>query len=139
MSWVLVIGRKVKLVFIPRRVRNTGFHCPVDPQIRHQPFISCITATGDAYCPFLISADRSVMQVFKRDVSDGIDLKIELASSLYVAQGIFNRYLDEVVILAVISNQFSTACKARPAVQLSDDCSAHCSDEVPNKLARHGH
>jgi hypothetical protein len=70
------------------------------------------------------------------DVRDGTDLNIELASSPFVIQHIVNTYVDEVVILIAISNRELTGCKEKLAVSLGDDSSAHCSDEVLDKLAR---
>jgi hypothetical protein len=77
---------KSKPVLIPSRVKNTVLHYPIDRGIRHQTLRCCITAACDAYCPLMVSADRSVMQVFDTGVRDGIDLKIEIASSPYVTQ-----------------------------------------------------
>jgi hypothetical protein len=128
--------RKPKPVLIPCRVNNVTLHYPVDRRIRHQTLICCVTAAGDAYCPLLASADESVRQIFKTGVRDGIDLKVEIASSPYVIQAIFNKYIDEILIPAVISNRSLLSCKDKPAILLCDNCSAHCSDEVLGKLAR---
>jgi hypothetical protein len=71
-------------------------------------------------------------------VRDGIDLKIELASSAYATEEIVNGYIDNVVILAVISSQDPTRCKDEQVVLLCSNSSAHYSDEVLNKLVRDG-
>jgi hypothetical protein len=113
-------------------------HYRIDRQIRHQTFICCITVTCDAHCPLLVSVHRSVTHVFEISVPNGIDLMIEFVSSLYVTPDIFNREIDEVVISAVISNRDLAEYKYKPAVLLWDNCSAHRSDEVQNKLAPHG-
>jgi hypothetical protein len=52
-----------------------------------------------------VSAERAVRQVFDTGVREDIDLKIEIASSPYVTQEIFNKYIDEDVIPAIILNQ----------------------------------
>jgi predicted transcriptional regulator len=46
-----------------------------------------------------------VRQIFETEVPDSIDLKVEIASSPYVTQAIFNKYIDEVLIPAIISNR----------------------------------
>jgi hypothetical protein len=130
--------RKAKPVLIPSRVRNATLHYPIDRRIRHQTLICCITAAGDAYCPLLMSADRSVRQVFDLGVRDGIDLKIEIAASPYVTQELFNTYIDEVVISVAVANRELAGCSGKPAILLRDNCSAHCCDDVLKKLARHG-
>jgi hypothetical protein len=73
--------RKAKQVSIPSRVKNATLHYPVDRGIRRQTLVCCVTAAGDAYYPRLVSGDRSATQIFDTAVRDGIDLKIEIASS----------------------------------------------------------
>jgi hypothetical protein len=46
--------------------------------------------------------------------------------------------MDEAVISPLICNGGVTGCKDQPAVSLGDNCFAHSSDEVLNKLARRG-
>jgi hypothetical protein len=110
-------------------------HYPVDREIRHQTLIGCVTAAGDAYCPLLLSADQSVRQIFETGVRDGIDLKVEIPSSPYVTQAIFNKHIDEVLIPAVISNRGLPICNDQPAILFGDNSSTHCSGEVLGKLA----
>jgi transposase len=71
-------------------------------------------------------------------VLDDVDLKVEIASSPYVTQAIFNKYINEVLIPAVISNRGLPRCKDKPVILFCDNCSAHCSDEVLGKLAKCG-
>jgi hypothetical protein len=113
-------------------------HYPVDCGIRHHILICCVAAANYAYCPLLVSADQSVRQIFETGARDGIDLKVEIVSSPCVRQAIFNKYIDEVLIPAVISNHGLPGCKDKPAIIFCDNCSAHCSDEVLGKLARRG-
>jgi hypothetical protein len=128
--------RKPEPVLIPCRINNVTLHYPVDRGIRHQTLFCCVTAAGHAYCPLLVSADQSVRQLFKTGVRDGIDLKVEIASSPYVTQVIFNKCIDEVLIPAVISNRGLPDSNDKPAILFWDNCSAHCSDEILGKLAR---
>jgi hypothetical protein len=77
-----------------------------------------------------------VRQIFETGLRDGIDLNVEIASSPSVTQVIFNKYIDEVLIPAVISNGGLPGCIDKPAILFCDNCSAHCSDEVLGKLTR---
>jgi hypothetical protein len=97
--------RKPKLVLTSCNVKNTILPYPIHRRIRHQTLICCITAAGHVYCPLLISAEQSVRQISETGVRDGIDLKVEITSSPYVAQAVFNNYIDEVLISTVISNR----------------------------------
>jgi hypothetical protein len=67
-------------------------------------------------------------------VRDGIDRKVEIASPPDLTQAIFNKYIDERLIPAVISNRGLPGCKDKPAILFCNNCSAHCSDEVLGKL-----
>jgi hypothetical protein len=130
--------RKPKLVLIPCRVNNVTLHYQVDRGIRHQAVICCVTAARDAYCPFLVSADQSVRQIFEIGVQDSIDLNVEITSSPYVTQVIFNKYIHEGLIPVVISNRGLPGYKDKPAILFCDNCSLHCSDEMLGKYARCG-
>jgi hypothetical protein len=57
-----------------------------------------------------------VRQIFETRVRDSIDFKVEIASSPYVTQAIFNNYIDEVLIPVVISNRGLPGCKNKPAI-----------------------
>jgi hypothetical protein len=94
----------------------------------------CIIVASDVCCPILVSAHRSVIQIFDTGVCDGIDLKTELANSPHVTQSLFNRHTDGIMILAVISNRNLAGCKDKLNVYLYDKCSAHCFDDMSGKL-----
>jgi hypothetical protein len=130
--------RKKKTPLIPQMAKNRTLHYPVDRGIRHQTQVACVTAAGDAYCPLLVSGDPHVMQVFQTGVRDGIDLKVEIASSPHVTQAIFERCVDEVLIPAVLANRDLDGCKDKPAILFCGNCSPYRSDDVLKKLARHG-
>jgi hypothetical protein len=130
--------RKPKSVLISCRVNNVTLHSPVDRGTRHQTVICCVTMAGDVYCPLLVSGYQSVRQIFETEVPDGIDLKVEIASSPYVTQAIFNKYIDEVLIPAVILDRGLPGCKDKPAILFSDNRSVHCSNELLGNLTRCG-
>jgi hypothetical protein len=130
--------RKEKPVLIPAAAQHTTLHYPVNRQIRHQTLVCCVTAAGDAYCPLLVSADPHVIDVFDTGIRNGIDLKIEISHSPYVNQQLFEKYLDEIVLPAVVSNRELEGCRNKPAILFCDNCSAHCSNDILQKLARHG-
>jgi hypothetical protein len=130
--------RKPKCVLIPTEARETTLHYPASRKIRHQTVVCCITAAGDEYCPLLISADPASRTVFEHQIRDGIDLQIETSPSPYVNTEIFERYVDTVLIPAVEANRQLAGCDRKPAILFCDNCSAHMSNSMLVKLARHG-
>jgi hypothetical protein len=113
-------------------------HYAVDSGIRRQTLDCCVTAAGDVYYALLASGDRSKTQISDTGVRDGIDLKIEIASSPYVTQDIFDKDIDEILIPAVISNRDLPGCKDKPSILFCENCSGHCSHAVLDKMAWNG-
>jgi hypothetical protein len=100
--------------------------------------VCCVTAAGDAYCPLLVSSDPAARAVFEHQIRDGIDLQIEIHPSPYVNAEIFERYVDTILIPAVEANRQLPGCDKKPAILFCDNCSAHMSNSMSEKLARHG-
>jgi hypothetical protein len=96
---------KPKPVLVPTGLSDSTIHYPVNRQIWHQTLLCCLSASGDAYCPLLVSAKESVSRVFDLGIRDGIDLHVEIAPSRYITKESFLAYLMSVVIPAVESNR----------------------------------
>jgi hypothetical protein len=111
---------------------------PVDRGIRHHTLLYCISASGDAYCPFSLSPSRAVLGIYEKGVRENIDLMIKIVDSPYVTREIFIEYVCSIVIPAVESNRLSPGCQNQPAISFCDNCVSHCSDEVKRELAEHG-
>jgi hypothetical protein len=60
--------RKTKAILIPIEAQRTTLHYPVSRKIRHQTFVCCLTAAGDAYCPLVLSAHPAARDVFQRQI-----------------------------------------------------------------------
>jgi hypothetical protein len=69
---------------------------------------------------------------------DEIDLRVEIASSAYVTQSIFEKYMDQVLIPVLESNSNPPGCAKKLTLPFCDNCAAHCSEEILSKLARIG-
>jgi hypothetical protein len=130
--------QRPKPVLIPTEFERSVLHYPVNRAIRHQSLICCITAAGDAHCPLLVSREPSITQGFNHRHRGGIDLKIQIAKSAYVAKEIFESYDDTVLIPAVESNRTLKGCNNKLAILFCDNCSAHCTEDIWKKLACHG-
>jgi hypothetical protein len=129
---------KSKCVLIPTEARETTLHCPASRKICRQTLICCVTAAGDAYCPLLVSSDPATRAVFEDQIRDGIDLQIEISSSPYVNAEIIERYVDTVLIPALEADRQLPGCDKKRAILFCDNCSAHVSNSMLEKLARHG-
>jgi hypothetical protein len=71
--------RTPECVLIPTEARETTLHYLASGEIRHQALVCCVTAAGDAYCPFLVSSDPATQAVLGHQIRDGIDLQIEIS------------------------------------------------------------
>jgi hypothetical protein len=99
--------------------------------------VYCVTAAGDAYCPLHVSSDPAARAVFENQIRDGINLQIEISPSPYGNAEIFERYVDTVLIPAVEANRQLPGCNKNPAILFYDNCSAHMSNSMLEKLAGH--
>jgi hypothetical protein len=99
--------------------------------------VCCVTASGDAYYPLFVSSDRATPAVFEHQIRDGIDLQIEISPSPDVNAEIFERYFDTLLIPAVEANRQLPGCDKKPAILFCDNCSAHMSNSMQERLARH--
>jgi hypothetical protein len=94
--------------------------------------------SGRYILPLLVSTRPVAKGVFQHQIGDGIDLQIEIAHSPDVTSEIFERYIDSVLIPAVEANRELHGCAKKLAILFRDNCSAHMSASVLQKLARHG-
>jgi hypothetical protein len=99
-------------------------HYPVSRQLRYQTLLYYISASGDAYCPLLVSAKQSLSRFFEMRLRDGIDLRIKIAESPYVTKELFLEYLRDMVIPLIESNRGLPGSQGKPAIIFSDNCLA---------------
>jgi hypothetical protein len=89
---------------VPTTLGNTMIHNSGNHQIRYQTLLYCISASGDAYCPLLVSAKQSVLRPLEMGVRGGIDLGIKIAESPYVTKELFLEHLRNVMIPSIEGN-----------------------------------
>jgi hypothetical protein len=129
--------RKSRAVLVKAEAADQPLHYPVDCGIRHHTLLCCISASGDAYCPLLLSLSRAVLRIYEKGVRENIDLQIKIVDSLYVTREIFIEYVCSILIPTVKSNRLLPGCQNKPAILFCDNCASHCSDEVKWELAEH--
>jgi hypothetical protein len=117
-------------VLVPIDLCNPTTNCPVNHQVRHQRLVCCISRSGDADCPLLVSAKESVSRMFDMNISDGIDLRVEIASSSSIAKESFLRYTRGMLISAIESNRNLPEFEQKPAIVFCDNCFCHVSESV---------
>jgi hypothetical protein len=66
--------RNLKPIPMSAECENRQLHYSVDRRIRHQMLICGISASGDAYCPLLLSTNLGMLAVFDRAVWENPDL-----------------------------------------------------------------
>jgi hypothetical protein len=113
-------------------------HYSVDQCIRHQTLLSCISASGDADCPLLLSANRRVLSISDKGVRNKIDLQIEIVQSPHMTRDIFLEYIRDVPIAAVENNRLIPGCLKKQGILFCGNCSCHCTEDVMKELAEHG-
>jgi hypothetical protein len=128
--------RKRKDVIVSTELEPGDLHYGVDRAIRHQTLVCLISASGDAYCPLVISNDRRVLGIFEKGVRPGIDLRITIQTSPYITTELFEQYIQEVFIPSLTSNREIPGCQGKPAILFLDNVRAHCSDRLMRELAR---
>jgi hypothetical protein len=80
-----------KPIFIPTHLGDSMIHYPVHHPVRRQILLCCISASGNAYCLLLVSAEESVSQILDMGIGYGIGLRIRIAPFLYVMK---ERFLE---------------------------------------------
>jgi hypothetical protein len=130
--------RKANPVGGPSEVKNSTFHDLRNRAIRHQTSICWIAAGGDAYYLLLISSDAIVRQVFEQGLRQGIDLGTEIELFAYVRAEVFDGYYNPVLSSAVELNGQIEECGNKPVILFCDNCTAHHSENLFDKMARHG-
>jgi hypothetical protein len=97
--------RKSKAVLVKTKAADQPLHYPVDRGIRHHTLLRGISASGDAYCPLLLSPSREVLGIYEKGARENIDLQRKIVDSPYVTREIFIEYVRRILIPAVESNR----------------------------------
>jgi hypothetical protein len=129
--------RKPKPVLIPAQFQRLVLRYQVNRAITYQSLICCVTAARNAYYHLLVLTEHSVTEVFNSGPRDGVNLKNEVAKSACVAKEIFKSYADTVLMPAVESNRTFEWFNGEPAILLCDNCSAHCTEDILQRLTGH--
>jgi hypothetical protein len=58
----------------------------------------CINASGETLCPLIVATDRSITDVSRYGIEEGIDVKVQIARSAYIDARLFHDYLRDVGI-----------------------------------------
>jgi hypothetical protein len=73
-------------------------HFSVSRKIPHQIMLVCVNASGEALCPYIVTINSVILEIFQGCSQDGIDVKIRVSSSSYVNADIFSDYMRDVSI-----------------------------------------
>jgi hypothetical protein len=129
-----------KPVLIPTNLGEPMIYYPVNVnrQIRHQTHLCCVSASGGAYSPLLVSTKESVSQVLDMGIRNEIYIRIRIAQSRYLTKRVFIEHMRDVVVPTVEANRDHPGCQAKPSIIFWKCSSGHCSDDVLQELANNG-
>jgi hypothetical protein len=102
--------RKLKAVLVKAEAADQPLHYPVDRWIRRHILLSCISASGDAYCPLLLSPSRAVLGLYEKAVRENVNLPIKIVNAPGVTREIFIEYVCNTLVSVVESNCFLPGC-----------------------------
>jgi hypothetical protein len=70
--------RKTKPVIIPSHASSSTLHSPINRAIRRHTLFCCVSASGDAYSPFLIAPHPIARRIFEKGIRENVDLNLEI-------------------------------------------------------------
>jgi hypothetical protein len=118
--------RQPEPVFVPSQTCDWQVHPPVDTRIQHQNLVCCVSPSGDAYCPLLVSSHRQTRSVFHCGIGDRIDVKHQIRESPYLSAELFDQYVKKAFLPVVERNRELPRCQRKPAILCCDHCYDDC-------------
>jgi hypothetical protein len=126
--------RKRKSVLVRAESGNQELHSPVDCAIRHQTLLCYVSPSGDAYCPFGVSVNGSVLDILNRWVQEHVNLQIQIVDSSEMTSEISINYLRNVLIPAMEGNRSLPGWSEKLVILFCDNCSCRCNEDIMKKL-----
>jgi hypothetical protein len=130
--------RKTKPVIIPSHASSSNLHYETDRAIRHHTSPCCVSASGDAYSPFLIAPHPKARRIFEKGIRGNIDLKLEIRQVPYLEAELFKQHTKKIFIPTIAANLELPECTNKFAILFRDNCASHYSEEILRELARNG-
>jgi hypothetical protein len=116
---------------VPTALADCDLFFDVSRKEKNETLVCIISASGDAYCPLLISADQKCRQLFEsRGVRENVDLSIEVRKPAYMTTVLFEWYICNKFLYIVESERKGCNPDEKPAVLFFDNCRSHCSPEL---------
>jgi hypothetical protein len=126
--------RKAKKVTAPSGVAKEDMHHPVSRHYRHMRLLTCVSASGDALTPLVITASTFSDALSRRGLSQGDDAMIRHRSPAYITEELFYEYLSNVFLPYVLVVRDWPGFQNEMAVLLMESAVPHASDRVRRLL-----
>jgi hypothetical protein len=121
--------RQVQKLIVPAGGAKEDVHHPVSRCHRHMTLLTCVSASGDALTPFVITASPISDALWRRGLRQVEDAMIRHRSSAYITKELFYEYISNVFV------PYALALKDRPGFQ--NEMAVLLMDSgVPNRSRR---
>jgi hypothetical protein len=94
-----------KPILFPTREEESTLHDPVDRSVSQHTLLCYVTASGDSYCPMLITPTASARKLFDTGVRDHIDFIIKVRQPAIARAELFPRYITKDFFPALETNR----------------------------------
>jgi hypothetical protein len=98
-------NRRSKSVLVPTQEHEYTLHYPVDRSVRRHTLFCCVIASGDSYCPRLMTPSASARKLFDTGARDHTDVIIEGGQPAYATADFFHCYITEILFPALETNR----------------------------------
>jgi hypothetical protein len=126
--------RKAKKVIAPAGVPREDVHYPVSRRHRHTTLLACVSVSGDALIPLLITGSPITESLWSRGVRQDEDAMIRHRSPAYITEELFYDYISTVFIPYVLAVRDQAGFEDEIPVLLMDWSVPHTSERVRRLL-----
>lgn len=127
--------RKKKRVIVPLSTPKKQVHYAVKRSEKRVSIVSTISMAGDTLMPLIIShRKRPDKKLEETGLREGDDFMIEYQKSCFVTKEIFSKYVQSVLFPYIENIRKLKDFGTETAVILCDNCSAHVSDDLLEKM-----
>jgi hypothetical protein len=115
----------IKRVIVPAAIRKEDVYYSMSHCHRHITLLACVSATGDAITPLLITANPIHLSLWSNSFSENEDVMVRRRAPVYVNEDLFFEYISTVFIPYVVSVRNRPALVNQFTVLLMDSALLH--------------
>jgi hypothetical protein len=126
--------RKATKVIVPAGEAKEEVDHPVSRRHRHMTLLACVSASGDALTPLVITASLISDALSCRGVRSGEDAMIRHGSPAYITEELFCKHISNVFIPYVLAVRYLSGFQNEMAVLLMDSAVPYESERLRRLL-----